>query len=258
MSKKSSKAKASRPVHVGKAIPTWLKFAGLLVPILGLIISYLNYALEKQKISDDLRVLVSTDSNLNIEAGEMKISPPTSITFITENNLICGRDLIISNIGGVPASIVGFQGSLSNKSLSQPISFEIIGNEMYMALDPNTAPNGLFSIHVTILNDNKWLMTPEIFKPSDVLSFPVEVQAHSSIKVRVALGLHYNSKEEANMAFSETGNVSDPQNNDKKPILSMQFTTSTSKITEPVEFLCFNGIIFFPDLTTTSTLTPEP
>ncbi len=258
MSKKSQKAKASRLVNIGKTIPSWLKFVGLLVPILGLLISYLNYTLEKQKISDDLKVLVSTDSNLNIEAGEMKAYPPTSITFITKDNLICGRDLIISNIGGVPASIVGFQGSLSNKNFPQPISFSIIGSEMYMALDPKTAPKGLFSIHVTILNNNKWLLTPEIFKTSDILSFPVEVQAHSSIKVRVALGMHYNSKEAANIAFGETEDSSNPKNNDKKPVLSLQFNTSTSKTTEPIEFLCLDGILFFPDLTTPSTLTPEP
>lgn len=120
------------------------------------------------------------------------------------------------------------------------------GNEVYLAGDSNTFPKGQSSFQVTILNDTPWILTNEIFKDTDILAFPFEVQSHSSIKVRVAVSLNYKTEEDASFAtsqFDEKGN----------PKISLQFITSTSKITEPVEFECFDGILFFPDLTTFST-----
>lgn len=220
-----------------KSLPAWLKFAGLLVPILGLLISYLNYTLDRQNFSDNTKVLVSTDSNLNVEAGKINAYPPSSISFLTKTGMTCGRSLVISNIGGISTALVGLQGQFSHTSFPQSIKFETIGNEVYLAGDSNSFPKGLFSFRVTILNDSPWLLTNEIFKDTDILAFPFEVQSHSSIKVRVVVSLNYKSEEDASFAtsqFDEKGN----------PKISLQFLSSTSKITEPVEFECFDGILF--------------
>lgn len=91
-------------------LPGWLKFVGLIVPILGLIISYFSYSLEKQNYSDDLKVLVSTELKFNGRTEHF--SPPdSSPSFILRYEIVCGRYLIISNIGGVSTAIIGFKGN---------------------------------------------------------------------------------------------------------------------------------------------------
>jgi hypothetical protein len=242
--------KAESPSKFGefvKSLPTWLKFIGLLVPILGFIVSFLSYQFEKQKYTDDIKILVSTDSTLNIEGGKFYGSPPVSVSIISKNKLICGRDLIVSNIGGIPTALVGFQGQFSHASFSQPITFEGIGNNI--DVDGSSYPflKGLSGIHITILKDNTWFLSPEVYSDDDVLAFPIDVQDHSSLKVRIAFVMSYTSGTDASATFGKFNRFTDMGNSDNAPRLSLQLLTSTSKISQPVEFKCFEGIIFSPD-----------
>jgi len=245
MSKKQkfqSEKKSKSFSGIGKivnSLPAWLKFVGLLVPLLGLVISYLNYSLEREKYSDDIKVLVSTESNLNLEMGRMIVDPPMSISFMTKKDMTCGRELIISNIGGVSTALVGLQGDFSHGSFPQPIVFKTIGNEAYVSDRSSSLPKDFSSIMVTILKDNPWLFTEEIFKNADILAFPLEVEAHSSFKVRVVAKLRFKTENEAIFEIN-------PLDDKPNPKMSLQFITSTSRVTNPVEFECFDGILFFP------------
>lgn len=237
--------------NIFKSLPTWLKFAGLLVPVLGLILSYLNYSFEREKYSEDIKVLVSTESNLNIGAKRMNVYPPMSISFITKRDMTCGRDLIISNTGGVATALVGIQGRFSHPNFPQSIVFHNIGNEVFLADQLSNFPKDFSSFMVTILNDHHWLLTEDIFNNEDILAFPVEIQAHSSFKVRVAIKLGFKTENEAYLQ-------SPPLEDKGNPKMSLQFITSTSKVTDPVEFECFDGMLIFPEFTTFSTPQATP
>lgn len=121
----------------------------------------------------------------------------------------------------------------------------------------NAFPKGLSSIQIAILNDSSWWgdkNTIEVYKDTDVLTLPLEIQAHSSLKVRVALRLSYKSRIELANAYGIFANL-DGKNNVMEPKVSLQFTTSTSKMTEPIEFKCFSDSLYILDQ---KILTPMP
>ena len=160
-----------------------------------------------------------------------------------KKKLTCGRELIISNNGGVSTAVVGFEGFFSHKSFSHEIEFEGVGSELFLADSANLFPEGLSITTITILNDNTWIPTDEVYRSTDILDFPLEIQAHSSIKIRVAFKLHYETLDDAKNAYEK---IQASQNADENAKITLQFTTSTSKKTKPVEFDCFDNVVLSP------------